>query len=360
MNPIKTRLAGALQMLELGGANLLAAEIEALGQSVLTQKIEANVPILEALIRGIVLLQGYLKYLETGKKDHPLSVLAAVNELRIARGEPPRIPVDLFEPDLTAPLPPTLSTAARAIEDTELRSIAARLRLQYEAALLYWFRDPGGEGLPRLTQVITELRQCAHRAATRRLWWLAQGVTEALQERGLRDSQEIKLLLGSLDKYIKTLAQEGESALAAGVPETLLKSLLFHIANATSSGTEVTAIKATYHLEYYLPADQALPSALGMETIEAVLTSLGEELDHAKDLLDMLERTPQQSQQNQAALWNVLHKLTDTLEILGLNEPIALLRKPLGRLEHPIQKEATLGKEQRRELACALLQMESL
>jgi chemosensory pili system protein ChpA (sensor histidine kinase/response regulator) len=263
------QIASTLQMLELKDANLLAAEIGTLGQSILNHRLKASVPVLEELSRGIMVLQGYLRYLEAGKKGCPLSVLAALNDLRVARGESPQIAVDLFDPDLAAPLPPSLGTAI-ALEDAAFRSLAAQLRLHYEVALLQWFRDPNGGGLSLLAQVITQLRQHSGSKAPLRLWWLAQGVIEALQEGGLYISQEIKLLLGSLDRYIKILAQEGEPALAVSIPATLLKSLLFQVAHATSSGTEVTTIKAAYGLESCSPA-----TLFAMEATEAVLTHLG-------------------------------------------------------------------------------------
>ncbi|QBQ54370.1 Hpt domain-containing protein [Nitrosococcus wardiae] len=352
------QVEGVLQMVELSGANLLAAETKALALSILEQKTELNGQALEMLMQGTLLLQDYLNRLEAGKKDHPLSVLPMVNELRLAHSKTPLKKIDFFELDLKTPLPETL-TAHLKSDSRELPLVAAKIRPQYESALLSWFRNPMGDGLFRLAKIITELRQCSHDITVFRLWWLSQGVIEALQEGGLQATQEIKLLLGALNKQIKTLAQEGEPALAASITEDLLKSLLFQIANASSSGEEVIAIKETYQLENCLPSDRVLLTDLGTEIVDTVLNAFQEDLAQAKDLLDIFERTSEQPQQGLETLCNLFQKMADTLAILGFVSPIVILREAISQLEEKRQQGVGLDSTQHLELANTLLQIEA-
>lgn len=349
---------GVLQMMELSGATLLATETKRLALDFLEQKTEADTRALEILMQGTLLLQDYLKRLEAGKKDNPLSVLPMVNELRLAGSKTALKEIEFFDPDLNAPLPDFL-TAHLNEDDSGLSQFAARARPQYEVALLAWFRNPAGDGLSRLAKIITGLRQRSHDDAALRLWWLSQGVIEALQDGSLPVTQENKLLLGRLAKQIKILAQAGEAALAANITDDLLKSLLFKISNATSSGTTISAIKAAYQLENYSSSDRPLLADLGTEIIDTVLDAFQEDFSQAKDLLDIFERTHEQPQQGLETLCDLLQKMADTLEALGLVNPIVILRETVSHLQQLREKGAALDSAKHLELANTLLQIEA-
>lgn len=344
--------------LELSSTSLLATEIKALARSLLEKKVTIDNLTLEVLVRGILLLQDHLKCLAADKKDHSFNDLPLINKIRAAQCKTLLAPVDLFTPDLAVPLPDTLITQTDASHE-DLRSLATRLRPHYEVALLQWFRDPASAGLLHLIKIVAELREHSHELNVLRLWWLSQGIFESLQEGGLQPTQEIKLLIGGMGRQIKLLAQEGETALAANITDVLLKSLLLEIAGTTSSGTQVTAIKETYHLEHYLPSDRILPTKLSIDVIEALLAAFREDFTQARIFLNNAERVRGQ-QPEMESLHDLLQKMVDTLEVLGLVTPIPMLHERISQLEELRHKGVNFNEEQYIEFACALLQAEAL
>ncbi|ADJ27093.1 Hpt domain-containing protein [Nitrosococcus watsonii] len=352
------QVEGVLEMVELAGANLLAAETKALALGILEKRIEADTQALEALMQGTLSLQDYLNRLNSGKKDHPISVLPIVNEIRQTYNQTPLKKIDFFDPELNTLLPDTLTSYLLEMDGDIPSLFSSKLRLQYESALLSWFRNSANDSLLRLAEVISELRKNCRDVAAIRLWWLSQGVIEALQENGIQSTQEIKLLLGELNKKIKILIQSGEPALVADITDHLLKSLLLQIANATSSGSYVTAIKTTYQLENYAPSDQSSLNNLGTEVINTVLDAFHEDLAQVKDSLDIFDRTNTQPQKIENLSY-LLHKMVDTLAIIGFNTPISILHEAIIQMEETSQNEAEFDRNKQLELADSLLKVEA-
>ncbi|KFI23988.1 Hpt domain-containing protein [Nitrosococcus oceani] len=353
------QVEGVLEMVELSGANLLASETKALALGILEKEIESNSQALEILMQGTLSLQDYLNRLNSGKKDHPVSVLPMVNEIRQTYNKCPLKKIDFFEPELNTPLPNTLASPLE-MDSNVSPLFSSKLRLQYESALLNWFRNSSSDSLLHLAKVMSELRQSCRDIAAIRLWWLSQGVIEALQEDGIQSTQEIKLLLGGLNKKIKILIQSGESALVDDITDSLLKSLLFQVANATSSGSYVSAIKETYQLEsYFSSSDQSLLSNLGAEVVDTVFDALQEDLTQAKDLLEISERANGMSKEGIENLGHLFHKMADTLEVLGFDTSIFILHEAIRKLHAISQKETGSDSNQQLDLADNLLQIEA-
>ena len=83
------QVAGSLNMLELGGATLLAEEMECLSQAIYDNKIAQRQDSYEVLMRALIQLPDYLERLERGARDLPMVLLPLLNDLRATRGEKP-------------------------------------------------------------------------------------------------------------------------------------------------------------------------------------------------------------------------------------------------------------------------------
>jgi chemosensory pili system protein ChpA (sensor histidine kinase/response regulator) len=78
---------GTLQMVEFYGAALMAEEMEKLCQAMLSNEAPHKQEALEVLMQSILQLPGYLEHLTAGRKDLPMTLLPALNDIRAARGE---------------------------------------------------------------------------------------------------------------------------------------------------------------------------------------------------------------------------------------------------------------------------------
>ncbi len=330
------QITGTLHIVELFGPALLAEEMEHLAQALKDGQIKQQQDAFEVLTRGILQLPAYLEHLSNGHQDRPVMLLALLNDLRAARGMPLLSENALFAPDLNVfPPPKTLPTGL-----VDGRAQAKKLRSMYQAALVGVIR---GKDVPAQTKklafVLAQLDAACHSATVRQLWWAAQGVIEALMERGLDTSVAVKVLLGQLDRQLKTLVDQGEDALQKAPAKELVKNLLFYVAQAVSSGPRVTELKQAFKLEELLPSGGALSDAqnelLGVNAgvMQHVAAALKEDLLSVKETIDVFVRTKDRPLSELEPVIVKLRTVADTLGMLGL-----------GRLRQPISEQETVLK----------------
>src|SRR6185503_12679502 len=209
---------GALKIVEIHGAALLAEEMEQTCRRVAEQpdqpKAEQGI---EALTRAMVQLPAYLERLVGGGKDVALALLPLLNELRQARDKPSLSEGTLvllnagpFERHLTQQRgAPAAADVGRGFE-----KLAHRLRPAFQAALLGWIK--GAEParfLDELLRVAANLERGAASDAVKQLWTVLVAVLTAIRGGGLEASVTLKRLIGQADRQLKRLADGGEAAL---------------------------------------------------------------------------------------------------------------------------------------------------
>lgn len=356
------QITGTLHIVELFGPALLAEEMEQLLHALKDEHVKQKQDAFEVLTRGILQLPAYLEHLSHGHQDRPVMLLALLNDLRAARGLPLLSENALFAPDLNVFPPPKTAPAG----NVDIRALAKKLRSVYQAALVGVIR---GKNLPAQTRklafVLAQLDGACHSAPVRQLWWVAQGVIEALMEQGLDTSVAVKGLLGQLDRQLKMMAEQGEAALQKEPAKELIKNLLFYIAQATSTGTRVTELKRAFKLDELLPGAGALSQAqeelLGVNAgmMDHVAAALKEDLLSIKETVDLFVRTKDRPLSELEPVIVKLRAVADTLGMLGLGR----LRQPLAEQEtalknvldgtHPLDDSTIMG------VAGALLFVES-
>ncbi len=326
------QITGTLHIVELFGPALLAEEMEQLTQSLKDDQIKQKQDAFEVLTRGILQLPAYLEHLSLGHQDRPVILLALLNDLRAARGLPLLSENALFAPDLNVFPPPKAAPSGV----TDLRALAKKLRPVYQAALVGIIR---GTDLPKQTKklafVLAQLDGACHSVTVRQLWWAAQGMVEALMERGLDTSVAVKTLLGQLDRQLKIMVDQGEESLQKTPAKELVKNLLFYVAQATSSGARVTELKRAFKLDELLPSAGALSDAqdqlLGANAgvMEHVAAALKEDLLSIKETVDVFVRTKDRPLSELEPVIVKLRTVADTLGMLGLGR----LRQPIAEQE---------------------------
>ncbi|HEY6985806.1 MAG TPA: hybrid sensor histidine kinase/response regulator, partial [Rhodanobacteraceae bacterium] len=337
------QVQGTLRMVELYGAAMVVEEMERLAKALLDDTVKQRDEAYSVLMRGMVQLPDYLERVQSGHKDIPIVLLPLLNDLRACRGDNLLTESALFSPDLHTDLPAAAAGSPTSVAPADLHSQALRLRLQFQAALLKWFRDERAtEHLDRLSNVLDRLRAISYGSEPRRLWWIAGGVIEAVRDGGLEPSVAVKLLFGGVDREIKRYAENGETGFAAQPPRDLVKNLLYYIAHSTGQGPRVREIRATYRLDHLLPTQKELQHAQGSMTghnrnlLDTVSIAIKEDLLRVKESLDIFLRSTDANPADLSNQAEILDRVGDTLGMLGLGMP----RKVVGEQRTVIEEMA--------------------
>src|SRR5690348_2022575 len=250
------QVQGTLRMVELYGAAMLTEEMESLAQALLDDKTPDRDEAYTVLMRGLVQLPDYLERVQAGNKDIPIVLLPLLNELRQSRSEAPLAESALFAPNLEHGLPPDVPGARAALPSGDLRQRTAAIRTRFQTLLAGWLRAPANADFNGLRQSLDQLAAISYTLPARRLWWIAGGVLEALQEGKLdeRSAEAAKQQFGRVDRAIRAMQEDGELVLADDDRRDLNQSLLYLLAQSKPGSPRCDAIRKTYSLDALLPS----------------------------------------------------------------------------------------------------------
>ncbi|WP_040405093.1 Hpt domain-containing protein [Ectothiorhodospira sp. PHS-1] len=323
------QVEGTLRMLDLHGAAMLAREMSALVGALLAGEVTGREEALETVSRAMLQLPDYLEHLRTGHRDVPLVLLPLLNDLRTVRKASLLSETVFFFPDLA-------SISARPLEEpllpteqgVDIQTLARVYRHQYQLGLVSLLRGAQIEaGAQRIDKAVAGLRRCARRAEVQRFFWVVGAISEALRSGGLEPGAAVKQLLGQVDRQIRFLIENDESTMAAGIPDDLLRNLLYYVGRATSRGPLVTAVREAYRLGELLPDEAELRAAqegLSAPNRELMLTvsqAIREDLADVKDNLDVFMHTGGRQREALLPLVGKLRSMADTLAMVGMVEP---------------------------------------
>ncbi len=357
---------GTLKMVELYGAAMLAEEMEQVAQALMEKSLAQKDDAYEVLMRAILQLPDYLERLQMGKKDMPMVLLPLLNDLRAARGHSLLSENALFAPDLSVVAPEVADSKAAPSVDVDIAMLARKLRPLYQMGLVGWYRERDvDKSLRKLATVIKDLRSSVKHERAARLFWITEGVIEALIQGGLTANVSLKLLLGQVDRQIKQLIENGEEALATSEPIELIKNLLYYVANAEPRGDRVKEIKRAFRLEEILPSDvevqeaQKSLSGVNVEVMETVASAVKEELTRIKDEVDLFVRGEERDIAKLQPLGEALKKVADTLGMLGLGIQRTVVLEQAAIINDMLEKKIEPSDSVLLETARAFLFVES-
>jgi len=314
---------GALSVLQLQTAALLVQDIELTIKSLLVGKIENNESTYDVLMRALIQLPNYLDNLAIVQRDIPLALLPLLNDLRARRKQPALAANSLFTPDLSVAIP---LRGAVSSPDDKLKKYMQQMRTAYQKGLAAIIKNPKQpqEGLKFLYTVMQRLQQATGNAPVSKVWWVTEGIVEALLQKGLALNKALLNILKQLDSLINQAAQHGNAALRAAPPKALLTNLLYFAAQARSKGSRLTAIKTTFQLDDYFPPQSTIAAARltfsgpDIELMTVVVTLLKDDFARVEETLDIFNRADNPSVTELSPLVALLRDMANTLGLLGL------------------------------------------
>jgi chemosensory pili system protein ChpA (sensor histidine kinase/response regulator) len=348
---------GTLHMVELQGAALFAEEVEKFAVALRDGRIKDNEQGFELLMRAILQLPDYLEGLLAGQQDNPISLLALLNEMREMRGETGLRKENYFRPNLSIEAPVKTDSLPANIK---IQSLAEKIHPYLMSALAKLIRgtDPVSS-LKVIAAVIEMLLKVADGADARRLLWVAAAYLEGLQDGSLLVSRESKPLLGKIEQQIRLLATQDEVGLDADVVNTLLKGMLYQLANSNAAGSRALVVKQTFQLERFTAEGAATLGGMNAELKKTVSADIMEELARVKDILDIFVRSERLGVDSLKPMVQSLSNMAETLDMLQEASLCATLRAQVEVVQQLLKGEADASDDTLMGIAGAILTVES-
>ncbi|HUH31620.1 MAG TPA: Hpt domain-containing protein, partial [Rhodanobacter sp.] len=358
---------GTLQMVELYGAAMVADEMEALAGELIAGGVAKREEAYTVMMRGLMQLPDYLERLSGGHRDVPVVLLPLLNELRASREQPALTESALFHPNLDAFLPEQAPAALSELQAQAYRDELVDLRLHFQQQLLGWFR---GQDVPQrlrsMRKTLLAITARCYHVHGRRLWWIAAGVLEGLEQGMLkRDAEEIRRLMARVDRHIRQLVESGEDSLRGDDADEVACKLLYTVAQATQSSPHMALLRETYALGNLVPAPGELAHAQGSMTghnralLDSVSRALKDDLLRVKEALDLFLRQPDADPAQLSAQGEVLERVGDTLGMLALATPRRVVGEQRRVLDELANRLRVADEETLLDVAGALLYVEA-
>lgn len=358
---------GTLKMVELYGAAMVTAEMETLSKALLDDSITYREEAYASLMRGMMQLPDYLERLSSGHRDVPVVLLPLLNDLRASREQPALPESAMFHPNLDAFLPEQAPAAMSEAYAEAHHGELLDLRLRFQQQLLAWFRgQSASQQLIGMRNTLLQITARCYHVHGRRLWWIAAGVLEGL-EQGVLKSQaaEVRQLIGKVDRHIRQLIEQGESSLRGGEADEVASKLLYIVAQAQQRSPQMELLRSTYALDSLLPDVGELEHARGSMAghnralLDSVSRALKDDLLRVKEALDLFLRQQDGDPQQLVVQGEVLERVGDTLGMLALNVPRRVVNEQRRVLDEIANRMRPADEDTLLDVAGALLYVEA-
>ncbi|WEN16289.1 Hpt domain-containing protein [Rhodanobacter sp. AS-Z3] len=361
------QVQGTLQMVELYGAAMVTAEMETLSIALLEDHVTQREEAYAALMRGLMQLPDYLERLSSGHRDVPVVLLPLLNDLRESRGQEPLTESSMFHPNLDAFLPEQAPAAMSEAYAEAHHAELVDLRLRFQQQLLGWFRGQNAaDQLVNMRKTLLAITARCYHVHGRRLWWIAAGVLEGVEQGALKNvAGEVRQLIGKVDRNIRLLIEQGEHALRGGEADEVACKLLYIVAQAKQRSPHMELLRSTYSLDSLVPDAGELEHARGSMAghnralLDSVSRALKDDLLRVKEALDLFLRQENADPAQLSAQGEVLERVGDTLGMLALTVPRRVITEQCRVLEEISTRMRPADEETLLDVAGALLYVEA-
>ncbi|MCG8668471.1 MAG: Hpt domain-containing protein, partial [Pseudomonadales bacterium] len=356
---------GTLQMVEFYGAALLAEEMENLAQALFHGRVARVEDAQEVLMRAILQLPAYLDRVKEGKRDMPVVILPLLNDLRASRGESLLSETALFKPDMASGGKGAPSEEVSDDVVKQLPQLLTKIRQLFQFALVGVIR---GQDMPTnlgyLAKALAKLEQIYSNAPMAQLWWVSGAVVEGLSRSSIELGTSVKMLLGLIDRHLKTSIDENRSR-DEECPQELVKNLLYYVARCDGDSPRIKAVKQAFRLDEALPSDDLVDierkrlAGPDREAVVTVITALLEELTQVKETMDIFLRGQSRNIEDLKGLVPNLKQISDTLGVLGIGNPRRVILEQLDVIGRVVESGILPDDNTFMDVAGALLYVEA-
>ena len=352
------QVTGIMEMLGLQGALLLSQEMLSSATAIRSGQNANNEQLQDSLLKGLLLLPNYLNQIGPDVRDHPLRLIETINELRLSRNEQMISAESLFKPSLSVPLP---NEVIPKPHQSALKSniSADKINHVFQVSLVNWIKTDDDSSLGKLSQLIHYLRlSCSHERNII-LWWVSEGVIEALQQGGLAANTKIKLSLSKLNEPIKLLTKHDEQYLHSLFHTELVQQLLLLVAQATSSGSHVNLLKKVFSLDYFDPQLHQQIYSFTDNALTEARAGILEQIHEAKEQLNQFDNNDETAPSIVEQLVTQFASLASALSLISEQTASDLLLKQSNVLSTAHAGNALPDDDQLMSLADDLLRVEN-
>lgn len=359
------QISGALHMVGFPGAALFAEEIKTLCETLINDKVDDFYHSLQVLMQAILQMPSYLEIIQTEGHDIPIALLPLINEMRECYKAAPLSEVELFSPKYYGEASPLTDEELKEINTEGLTNLLRKLRQSLQLSLIDLIHNRNLEvALDHLIKIFNYLGRLCKATPISMLWRIALAFVAGINEKTIANNHEAKDLLKQIDKQIKMLVEQGVVGMNNPAPDALIKELLFLLAQVESSSKEINAIKQEFHLTSLIlnakdvNTHQTKLANIDKAVLESLSQALVEEFSFVKDRLDLFARSESQHDVDLEGLPETLKRISNTLEMLGLNSQRNTVNKQLDIINAAISSDY-FDKTQAMDVAEAILGVET-
>ncbi|WP_018880875.1 Hpt domain-containing protein [Thioalkalivibrio sp. ALE30] len=292
----------------------------------LQQADEPNVAATEPLLRASLQLPDYLENEGDGELPSPMILVPLLNELRSSRGASLLLDVAALMPDPQAVDDDRVGSGGEVLDPAARLPVLQQARRRFQRDLLELVRGEDATApAARLQATARTVEEVVPAGEARRLFWVAGAVLEAVAAGGVEADTDVRRLVGRVDRelgrYLNALSAHLESGDAGSEPEyaapsDLIKTLLFHVACATSEGEQTLAVREVFGLDGLGLEDDA--GSVGRSVYDNLRQALEDDLAEVRERLDVLMRSAVRGAEDLAHLREQVERIGSTLSLLGL------------------------------------------
>lgn len=357
------QVRGTLRLLELQGAVELAEEIvEALNEFTVGNMDHSD-QLLTAITSAFFILPRYLEYVQQAKNALPNLMIPSINEIRTSRQKKPIYEGVFFGPVETDFQPVSVSVDVDAAEKL---SLSKRVRHMYQIGLLNTIRDQQVRGALGMMQRATErMAIIAGQQMSAEFWTLAAASIEALRLGDMPLTVPRKLLLSSVDAFLRSVIKSNLEDLSHAADQTILREFYYLLVLSGVSSPKVDAALdrlVTPVLQYTEAELQAELDALkgpSLQTFESMSSVLTDELNKAKQRLEALSEIQMASPEDYSELIELLVRIVDTMKVVGLESAASQLAADVEQIKEWSDQSVLPSSQQLVEVADTFMYIDS-
>ena len=358
------QVGGTLKLVQLVGADLLAHELLALISEITPGQSESIGQQLKSLTDAYFLLPRYIEYTLQAGHGVPVLLLDSINELRHARKVPPLSSAHFFSFNNAVQRPDNEQKGLALAEN--LGGFVRRFRHMYQVALLNVFKGKQVKpSLAMMQRAMVRLNTACGERLISRQWWVASVALEVLIANNMLLSKPRKMLLGALDRQIKTLQVAGLKGLDVPADGILLKELVYLVALSGSDAPAVNELLRVFKADKLKYNDAGLHREMetlkgpSSNTLSAMAAVLADELREAKGFLEHASLGGAVHATDCQGFIETLRRVAEILALVGLTSAADSLKPEIAKVEKWGDDPATPDANNMIEVADALLYVES-